>query len=372
MRAFLKNLFKGIGNFAKKVVAPVAAVAAPFIPGVGGLVAGGIGMLGGKASAGGGGTFMGIGGQDLMSAGGALYGANAARDAASAYASQAEKGATALEEARLRGLQDYEAGTGRAADELSAYFQGLTPQYRAEMDAVDGAFQGLAGTGDAATRQLAGFYGLNGEAGRRAAMEAFQASPGYQFQLSEGRKALENAAAARGNFFTSDAVKALQGHSQGLASQEYGNYLGGLERMSAAGQNAAANRISARGGLFQGLTGAGERMATGRADLFAGLGQNRASLNYNTAAARVPLYTGMGEMYGQGKMGAANWINQGIGDIAMNRQLQQTQGLFSGLGSMTPPVASRIPAFSGITSRTAMNRRGRVRTSVGGLGRFEF
>lgn len=51
----------------------------------------------------------------------------------------------------------------------------------------------------------------------------FEADPGYQFRLSEGNKAVQASAAARGGLFSGATGTALQDYSQGLASQEYGN-----------------------------------------------------------------------------------------------------------------------------------------------------
>jgi len=50
----------------------------------------------------------------------------------------------------------------------------------------------------------------------------FEADPGYQFRFSEGNKAIEASAAARGGLFSGKTGTDLQDYSQGLASQEYG------------------------------------------------------------------------------------------------------------------------------------------------------
>lgn len=50
----------------------------------------------------------------------------------------------------------------------------------------------------------------------------FEADPGYQFRLSEGSRAVEASAAARGGLFSGKTGTDLQGFAQGLASQEYG------------------------------------------------------------------------------------------------------------------------------------------------------
>jgi hypothetical protein len=49
-----------------------------------------------------------------------------------------------------------------------------------------------------------------------------QADPGYQFRLSEGLKALDRQAAARGGLISGSALKASQRYGQDMASQEYG------------------------------------------------------------------------------------------------------------------------------------------------------
>ena len=48
-------------------------------------------------------------------------------------------------------------------------------------------------------------------------------SPGFQFRLDEGRKALERSAAARGVLRSGGTLKDILGWGQNFASQEYGN-----------------------------------------------------------------------------------------------------------------------------------------------------
>lgn len=49
----------------------------------------------------------------------------------------------------------------------------------------------------------------------------FEADPGYQFRMSEGLKALDRSASAKGKLFSGQAGKALQRFGQGLATEEY-------------------------------------------------------------------------------------------------------------------------------------------------------
>jgi len=69
---------------------------------------------------------------------------------------------------------------------------------------------------------------------------SFEASPGYQFRLDEGLKAVQNAQSARGKSgLGGGALKELTQYGQGLASSEYGNYINNLMGLSNIGQSAA-------------------------------------------------------------------------------------------------------------------------------------
>lgn len=54
-------------------------------------------------------------------------------------------------------------------------------------------------------------------------MQQFQQDPGYAFRMSEGMKALERSAAARGGLLSGAQMKGVQRYGQDLASQEYQN-----------------------------------------------------------------------------------------------------------------------------------------------------
>lgn len=64
-----------------------------------------------------------------------------------------------------------------------------------------------------------GYGSLNKEFGE----SDFKADPGYAFRLSEGLKALDRQAAARGGLISGGALKAASRYGQDMASQEYQN-----------------------------------------------------------------------------------------------------------------------------------------------------
>jgi len=86
----------------------------------------------------------------------------------------------------------------------------------------------------------------------------FQQDPGYAFRLSEGMKALDRTAAARGGLLSGGTLKAAQRYGQDMASQEYQNafnryqiernaQLNPLQSLAGLGQTAAGTLTNAAG-----------------------------------------------------------------------------------------------------------------------------
>lgn len=141
-------------------------------------------------------------------------------------------------------------------------------------------------------------------------LEDFQASPAYQFNLTEGQKAIDKAAAARDRggkgLYAPATLQDISRYSQGLASNEflnaYGMYrnrqqdiYGRYSDIATMGQNAAA------------MTGsAGAQAARGAGDALIGAGNARAA----------------------GAVGAANALQGGISDYynydMMNKILRRS------------------------------------------------
>lgn len=108
-------------------------------------------------------------------------------------------------------------------------------------------------------------------------MEQFQQDPGYQFRLSEGLKALDRQAAARGGLISGGALKAAQRYGQEAASQEYQNAFNryGIER------ERRLNPLQSLAGVgqttSQQLAAQGQQMATNVGQAQAAAAQARAS-----------------------------------------------------------------------------------------------
>lgn len=122
--------------------------------------------------------------------------------------------------------------------------------------------------------------------------------PGYQFQLQQGEKALQNSAAAQGNLLSGATQKGLQNYAQNSAQTDYQNvYNNALQQYQQSynqfqqSQSNTFNRLASVAGLGQTTAGQlgqqGQEAATNTGNiLFAGAnGQGQALQNAGAATA---------------------------------------------------------------------------------------
>ncbi|CDO34552.1 hypothetical protein [Novosphingobium sp. KN65.2] len=95
----------------------------------------------------------------------------------------------------------------------------------------------------------------------------FETSPGYQFRLDEGIKAIQRSAAARGSLASGATMKSLNNYAQGQASGEYNNYVNSLMNLAGIGSGATSGTASAgaqaASGIANAYTNAGNAQAAG-------------------------------------------------------------------------------------------------------------
>ena len=149
-------------------------------------------------------------------------------------------------------------------------------------------------------------------------LEAFEASPGYDFRLDEGMKAIERAAAARGMRFSGSAIKDVGRFGQGLASDEFGAFYG--RTMNDYGRQYGEAMDSRN--LLSSIAGLGTQAT--QAQIGAG--------NQYAAGTSANL-TNMGNALAGGYMGQASAVNSGINNLSniygmgMSGYLGQNPGL---------------------------------------------
>jgi len=166
------------------------------------------------------------------SIGGAVISSEGAQSAAKTQAG-AENNATALQE------QIFEREQGNFAPYLKA--------------------------GGNALSQLSNIY--SGKADTNSLMTMLQNYPGYQFAQQQGNLGLDRSQAARGLLNSGATTKDALAYNNGLASQQWTNYLSGLSSLAGLGQASAAGAASTGTQASQGIAnttvGAGTAAAAG-------------------------------------------------------------------------------------------------------------
>lgn len=109
---------------------------------------------------------------------------------------------------------------------------------------------------DAGTNALAAYNYELGMGARPDGYEGYTASPGYDFQLDQGMRAIEGSAAAGGNVRSGATMKALQQFGTGLAAQDYGNHMNRLAGVMGMGQASAANQAASGANFAAGASNA--------------------------------------------------------------------------------------------------------------------
>jgi len=138
--------------------------------------------------------------------------------------------------------------------------------------------------------------------GEEERMSNFLQSPGYQFRLSEGMRSIEKSQAARGNLLSGGAMKELGSFSQGLASDEYGNYLNSLFQTAGMGQQAASNQSNITTGAATALSNTSLGAGMANAEKYA----NLSNFGYGIAGMGMGGMSGMNGGGGSGGGGRYN------------------------------------------------------------------
>jgi hypothetical protein len=164
-------------------------------------------------------------------------------------------------------------------------------------------------------------------------MQQFQADPGYGFRMSEGMKALERSAAARGGLLSGATLKGIQRFGQDLGSQEYQN---AFNRYQAERQ--------ARLAPLQSLAGVGQTTAQqiGQAGMQAA--QNIGETQMSGAAARASGYVGGANALTQG---LGTYLNYSQGQNMLNALRSPTAGVPTGYTPTTNYSFTPDYSFSG-------------------------
>jgi hypothetical protein len=154
--------------------------------------------------------------------------------------------------------------------------------------------------GEAASGMYSNSLGLGGVDGNRAAVDAFQAGPGYAWQRDQAADLAARKASSLGIAGSGNTLSALTTLGSNLANQEYGNWQNRLQGLGQTGMQAAGGMASA---------------LSGQAGVDTQRGQNLAGIYGQNAGNIANTYTNEASLYGQDAQNRANAVQWQAGQI---------------------------------------------------------
>ena len=198
-----------------------------------------------------------------------------------------------------------------ASGQANRNLQLVVPQLQQNYNTSVAGFQPFSDVSKLSLQDQQDLLGLNGQDAATAAMAKFQTSPGYQFSMDQGMRAIDAGAASKGLLHSGATIKAEQTFGTGLADQEFGNYYNRLMGLSGMGLTAAGGIATAGNNLGAGL----ENNATSQATTALGAGNAQSSIFGNTASG----------------------LGSSINGLFSNPNVQSSlKGLFNGSSSFNP------------------------------------
>jgi hypothetical protein len=211
------------------------------------------------------------------------------------------------------------AAIGQAQPDRLAALQGGYDTASGFYQRARDLYNPYAETGLQAWNQTADAAGVNGAGGYDRARGAFQASPGYQWNVSQALDQTNRAAGAAGELYSGNTASALQDRASNLANQEYGTYYDRLQGISDRGYNA----VGAQAGIDQGQGGLAYQHGSDVSGVYGDTAGQKAGIYTNTAQGVGGSLANLGQQtidaYGNvvkaGQQAETNKLNLGIAGL---------------------------------------------------------
>lgn len=159
--------------------------------------------------------------------------------------------------------------------------------------------------------------------------QRFQQSPGYQFALNQGIQALDANAAAKGMALSGNQLQNVNNYAQGVANQDFGNYLNNVG-------NTYGNYIN----NLSNISGIGANLASSGRSIAQGTGNSLANLASNYGSNIANLYTSQGQNNANSYLAAGSAQAAGAANQASNFN-SALGGVVNGLSNyFFPPQSS--------------------------------
>ncbi len=254
--------------------------------------------------------------------------------------------------------------TGAQDPALTALYGGVQEAQNAygNVSALGGQYAGTAGQ---ASNASADALGLNGPEGIARAQASFQAGPGFQFALNKGLDSIARTENAVGMGASGNTLRESQEYGQGLANQEWNNYLQNLRAREGlyAPLGLSGTTAGAAGSANAALAG-----GTGAANIYTGTGARLSDLLSGAGTREAGIYTGAGsslaDLAARGGLAEGN-VYTGTGGQSANL----IQGLTGQQTNFTGQLATPYAGTYGAEGQAAMNGSNNLWNLIGNAGR---
>lgn len=162
-----------------------------------------------------------------------------------------------------------------AADQLTAE-QAALAQQQSQFNTIQADEQPWMQAGQSALSQM-----QNSSWQQPYTMADFQQDPSYQFDLSQGTQAIQQAAAAQGGLKSGGMLKSIAQYTQGMASNDYQQAFNNYQTQ----QNAAFGRLSSVAGLGAQATGQMAQVGMNSANAQSGIIQSAGNAQAGLASS---------------------------------------------------------------------------------------
>ena len=156
--------------------------------------------------------------------------------------SSGKDAAIASNKSRIAGLR---TGEDRAFGFMDEGLSAAKPQYEKAINLFDQYTQ----QGTAANQAYGDAVGLNGQEGYDRAVTNFRTNPGYDFAVDQATEAAKRNASSLGMLGSGNTMIGIADRAQGMADQQFQQYLDNLFRSSGQGQSAATTQAGYMTGL---------------------------------------------------------------------------------------------------------------------------
>lgn len=203
--------------------------------------------------------------------------------------------------------QGYQQGYQQLAQLFGQGAGALNQNYAAGLSPVMQNYNLASGGANA----YADASGANGPEGFARAVKNFQTSPGYQFALDQGNQNVLRNRAATGSLASGGTNLDLLTYGQGLANQQWNNWLGGLQPFLGMATTTGGQALSGYGDLGSRLAALFGQQGNAAYGSSVGQGNAQAQADYANLNASQNLWN----MFGNIASGGAKLAGGGGGSL---------------------------------------------------------